>query len=78
MRKIYCPECGQVTPTLPEDAARGLFPRRTHGLVLNELHCDVCYKILEKGSPAIAESVPRDMAFWEPEYLKVYPDEQTI
>jgi len=69
MRKIYCEECGRLKPTPPEDAARGLFPRRKHGQAINELVCDACGKPIPKGSNAVAESVPCDMGHWESEYL---------
>lgn len=70
MRKIYCPECGKVRPTHPDDAALGFFPRRTHGQVINELVCDACGKVMPEGSDAVAESVPRDMGRWEGDYLR--------
>ena len=76
MRKIYCEECGKMKPTHPEDAALGFFPRRTHGQVINELVCDACGKEMPKGTNAVAESVPRDMKYWENEYLAQCPNDE--
>jgi hypothetical protein len=70
MRRILCADCGKFKPTPPEDAARGLFPRRTYGVTISGLVCDLCGKELPKGSSTVAESIPSDMDFWEPEYLK--------
>ena len=70
MRKIYCEECGKPKPTHPEDAALGLFPRRTYGKTINELVCDGCGKELPRDSSVVAESIPKDMGYWENEYIK--------
>jgi len=71
MRYIYCEECGKVKPTHPDDAALGLFPRRTHGIVKNPLVCDGCGKEMPTGTAAVAQSIPKDMDEWESDYLIV-------
>lgn len=69
MRKLYCEACGVIKPTPHDDAAQGLFPRRIHGQALIGLICDGCGKEIPKGSKAVAESIPRNMSYWESEYL---------
>lgn len=71
MRRLYCSNCGTVRPTPYEDAARGLTPRRVHGWLLHDIICDGCGKDVSEGSPAVAESVPKDMRPWESNYMEV-------
>lgn len=69
MRQINCPDCGKITPTHPEDAARGLFTRYTKGKALNSALCDLCGKELPAGSDVVARSIPDTMGRWEDLYL---------
>jgi hypothetical protein len=57
--------------TPPEDAAMGLFERRTYGRSWRHLNCDYCNKELNPGDNVIALSTPSDMREWEPEYMEV-------
>lgn len=70
-RKITCTDCGKMKPTPPDDAALGLFERRTYGTLLGSAICDYCGKQLDRDDSVIALSVPSDMRAWEHEYMNV-------
>ncbi len=70
-RKLTCTDCGAIKPTPREDAAMGLFERRTYGKSRRHLNCDYCNKELNPGDDVIAFSIPSEMRYWEPEYMEV-------
>lgn len=71
-RKITCTDCGALKgPTPPDDAAMGLFERRTYGKSTRHLNCDYCNKQLNPGDEVIALSTPADMHEWELDYMEV-------
>lgn len=71
MRRILCEQCGKFSGlNPPEDAARGLFPRRLHGRSRTIMACALCGATIYPDSKVVAESIPRDMSYWEKDYLQ--------
>lgn len=73
MRSIRCVEHGKVIATPPEDAARGLFTRYTHGRLIYSVVCDLCGEYLPGGTEVVAFSVPHNMPEWESAFLFRWP-----
>lgn len=71
-RKIAHEKCAPLQPTPHEDAALGLFERRTYGTLRGSACCDYCGDELNKGDEVVALTVPQDaMPDWERDYLEV-------
>lgn len=71
-RKIAHEKCAPLKPTPHEDAAIGLFERRTYGKLRASAYCDYCGDELDKGDEVVALTTPQDAApNWEQDYLEV-------
>ena len=72
-RKIAHEKCAPLRlPTPDEDAALGLFERRTYGRLRASAFCDYCGGELNKGDEVVALTTPQAAApNWERDYLEV-------
>lgn len=71
-RKITHEKCAPLNPTPHEDAALGLFERRTYGTLRASAYCDYCGGELNKGDSVVALTIPRDaMPWWESDFMEV-------
>jgi hypothetical protein len=68
-RALLCTKHGEVKPTHPEDAARGLFTRYVRGKASIPLLCDLCAKTINTGDDCVAVTQPTTIRDWEHEYM---------
>lgn len=69
-RKITCLKCGEVKPTPPDDAARGLFTRYVYGKLLGSACCDYCGVALDRDQEVVCLTSPADYPEWELSYTQ--------
>lgn len=71
-RKIAHGKCAPLNLTPHEDAALGLFERRTYGKLRASAYCDYCGEELSRGDEVVALTCPHDaMSWWEHYYMEV-------